>query len=69
MESWPTTLSSGIEKALKRGEPCKVVVHSETQAELGKRTVKRMVSQIGGNQSHVAFEVSERYPVGTVLVP
>lgn len=68
---WMRSLSAGVREALERGIPCKVAVHSEAQAELGRRAAERM-SRCGAK--NLIFRVipeneQGQYPIGAILVP
>jgi len=72
--SWTEDLAQGVRGALQRGSAVRIAVHSEAQAELGRRSAKRLVSQVGGDAQDLTFEVipeaeQEQYPIGAVLVP
>lgn len=74
MGSWTMDLANGVKDAVKRCMPVKVAVHSEAQAELGKRAAERLAPQFGADAELLTFVLipdneREQYPVGAILVP
>ena len=71
MMSWTDTLLTSIERAIKADGKTRIAVHSEAQADLGRRAVSRMMP---AKLEDITFQIlSERkkaiYPVGAILVP
>lgn len=69
--SWTDDLANGVRQALQRKQACKVLVHSDAQAELGKSAAARMAPQFDSNADLITFEVitereREIYPVGSI---
>ncbi len=71
--SWTDQLASGISEALVREQPVRVAVHSQDQANLGKRSVGRMApsEEAASKLTFVVIPDDEQgqYPVGAILLP
>jgi len=74
MKNWHVALVYGVKDALGRCKPCRVVVHTDAQAELGRRAAHRLCLYTQGqDEKHLTFEVipeqeQDIYPVGAILV-
>ena len=71
--SWTDELARSVREVLQLGSEARVAVHSEAQAELGRRAAERLAKQVGGNPHDLTFEVipedhQGQYPIGVVLV-
>ena len=72
MTNWTQQLNNGVRTALLSGVRCRVVVHSEAQAELGKRAVDRLRLIIGGDASKLSFALipesaQDMFSVGNIF--
>lgn len=70
--SFTEQLANGVRNALSRKTACRIAVHSDAQAELGKKAAQRLSASIGGNSDDLTFEVisadeQEQYPIGCIL--